>query len=59
MKSITTEDLKATCQNYPQDAKALACAQELERRVGPNDYSLKVYRLCTAEYKGMWYEDYK
>lgn len=39
LKSTTTEDLIATCQNFPTCAEALDCANELVRRCGKNRFS--------------------
>lgn len=44
-ESITTEDLKATCQNFPTGNTAVFCALELEKRIGANEYSRKVFKL--------------
>lgn len=41
---VTTEDLMATCQNFPHDPAARECALELERRIGANGYSSRVLR---------------
>ncbi len=43
ISQVTTEDLKATCANHPNDAAAWECAIELMRRVGKNEYSANVF----------------
>lgn len=43
LEKLTTEDLMATCQNFPNALEAFECAVELVSRVGPNEYSHKVF----------------
>ena len=44
----TTEDLIATVVNCPLDPAAEACAAELERRGGPQNYFVQGYRRFLA-----------
>jgi hypothetical protein len=46
--AVTTEDLIATCQNYPETIDARVAAIVLERRVGANQWTAAVARRVAA-----------